>query len=116
MPPRKDDRPDGWDCLDGFDKLLGHRGRLGICVLLTRNDKLSFARFKELLGETDGNLGAQLRKLEAEDYITCTKEFQARKPISWYELTSNGRERLKSHLQALTRLLQTYPDQDPDRL
>ena len=96
-----------WSGLDGFQKILGHRSRLGICVLLARNDELSFSRLKELLEENDGSLGAQLRKLENEGYITVRKEFQNRKPVSWYQLTGNGRKRLEAHLASLSGLLGT---------
>ncbi len=50
--------------LAALDTLLDHRVRLAICVLLSRYDRLSFSRLKELTGETDGSLGAHLRKLE----------------------------------------------------
>jgi DNA-binding PadR family transcriptional regulator len=91
--------------LQGLNKLLGHRGRLGICVLLARNDELSFRRLKEILEETDGNLGAQLRRLEDEGFITVRKEFRMRKPVSWYALTEDGRRSLAAHLEALAQLI-----------
>ncbi len=94
-----------WSGLNGFQKILGHRSRLGICALLARNDELSFSRLKELLAEKDGSLGAQLRKLEDEGFITVRKEFQDRKPVSWYQLTAAGRQRLEAHLAALSGLL-----------
>jgi DNA-binding MarR family transcriptional regulator len=96
-----------WPGLNGFQKILGHRNRLGICALLARNDELSFSRIKELLEENDGSLGAQLRKLEDEGYITVRKEFRDRKPVSWYKLTADGRKRLEAHLAALSGLLGT---------
>lgn len=91
--------------LRGLQKLLGHRSRLGICVLLARNDQLSFRRLKELLEETDGNLGAQLRKLEEERLITVQKEFRDRKPVSWYAITKHGRTTLDVHLEAMQQLM-----------
>ena len=91
--------------LRGLHKLLGHRSRLGICVLLARNDQLSFRRLKELLEETDGNLGAQLRKLEDEHLITVQKEFRDRKPVSWYAITDHGRTTLEVHLDAMHQLM-----------
>lgn len=94
-----------WSGLQGFQKILGHRGRLGICALLARNDELTFSRLKELLDEKDGNLGAQLRKLEDEGFITVRKVFEERKPVSWYQLTATGRQRLTTHLKALSGLL-----------
>ncbi len=92
---------------EGFDRLLEHRLRLAICVLLSRNDAVSFSRFKELLGETDGNLGAQLRTLEEAGYIGVRKEFRDRKPISWYSLRPKGRKALVAHVEALEDLIGT---------
>ena len=92
--------------LGRLDKLLEHRTRLGICVLLARNDSLSFSRLKDLLQETDGSLGAHLRKLEDTGYLNVNKQFQDRKPVSWYSLTAPGRDTLTSHLSALQQLIQ----------
>src|SRR5687767_2669228 len=50
--------------LGELDDLLQHRARVTAAVLLARHDQLSFSRLKELLDETDGNLGAHLRRLE----------------------------------------------------
>ena len=47
-----------WDRIDGFDRLLEHRSRLGVGVLLARHEALSFIRLRALLSETDGSLGA----------------------------------------------------------
>lgn len=94
------------DHLENLDKVLEHRVRLAICVLLTQSDHINFARFKELLDQTDGNLGAQLRKLEDAGYVRVDKRFERRKPISWYTLTKAGRASLDTHLSALRRLTQ----------
>ena len=91
--------------LRGLHRLLGHRTRLGICVLLARNDQLSFRRLRELLDETDGSLGAQLRKLEDESLVVVKKEFRDRKPVSWYALTDQGRVTLDAHLEAMQQLM-----------
>lgn len=91
--------------LQNLDKLLEHRLRLAIAVLLTRYDELSFSRIKELTGETDGNLGANLRRLEEAGYIAVQKEFKDRKPVTWYSLTRNGQKILKAHIEALDDLL-----------
>lgn len=91
--------------LAALDQLLDHRVRLAICVLLSRNDRLSFSRLKELTAETDGSLGAHLRKLEEAGYAKVKKEFVGRKPTSWYSLTPKGMSALAVHLEALTSLL-----------
>src|SRR5437773_5643913 len=91
--------------LGELDALLQHRSRLGACVLLSTSDALSFSRLKELLGETDGNLGAQLRKLEDAQYVAVKKEFIARKPVSWYSLTPAGQQALRAHLAAMEAVI-----------
>jgi DNA-binding PadR family transcriptional regulator len=74
-------------------------------VLLSGADALSFSRLKSLLNETDGNLGAQLRKLEETGYVTVRKEFVDRKPVSWYALAPAGKRALKAHLRAMESLI-----------
>ncbi len=103
---RRVDGSSEWSGLDGFDKLLEHRVRLGACVLLSRNDRLSFVRLRELLGETDGSLGAHLRKLEDEGYVTADKAYEGRKPVTWYALSRTGRGSLRHHLSALRALIE----------
>lgn len=88
-----------------LDPLLEHRARLAVCVLLSRHGEMSFASFKRLLGMTDGNLGAQLRKLEEAGYVSLRRAFEARKPVTWYALARPGRNALKAHLGALQSLV-----------
>jgi len=89
-----------------LDDLLQHRARLGAAVLLARHEQLSFSRLKALLDETDGNLGAQMRKLEDAGYVVARKEFQDRRPVTWYALTAKGNRALSQHLAHLERLIQ----------
>ena len=91
--------------LAGLDKLLEHRSRLGACVLLSGAEAISFSSLRELLAETDGNLGAHLRKLEEAGYVAVSKEFQNRKPVSWYVLATKGQQALKAHLDAMQNVI-----------
>ena len=91
--------------LEGFDAALEHRVRLAIGVLLARHGEISFSRFKEQLQLTDGNLGAQLRRLEDEGYVTLRRDFVERKPVTWYKLSAKGRKALDKHLQALQGMI-----------
>lgn len=88
-----------------LDNLLQHRSRFGAAVLLARHEQLSFSRLKGLLEETDGNLGAQMRKLEEAGYVVARKEFQDRRPVTWYALTARGNRALTEHLSNLERLI-----------
>ena len=86
------------ESIGSLDPLLLQRVRLAICVLLCKYQRISFARLKSLTNESDGNLGANLRKLEAEGYLDVEKKFEDRKPISWYQLTDKGLSAVESHL------------------
>ena len=105
MARRPTDEDDSGVVPAGLDKLLEHRLRLTVCVLLSRHDDVTFSRMKELTGETDGNLGANLRRLEDAGYLAARKEFVKRKPVTWYALTPAGRKVLRSHLDALSELI-----------
>lgn len=94
------------DFIAGYDRLFEHRARFAIAALLCREQEISFSRFKALLGESDGNLGAQLRRLEAAGCVTVEKTFRKRKPLSLYRITPEGRRRLKRHLAALGDMLE----------
>ena len=93
--------------LDGLDPALEHRARLAIAVLLARHGEISFASFKQQLGMSDGNLGAQLRKLEDAGYLSLRRDFVERKPVTWYALTKPGRKALDRHLRALRDVIAT---------
>lgn len=95
--------------LPPLDRLFDHRARLAIAVLLATRDALSFRRLKEVLDETDGSLGAHLRRLEDAGYVSVRKEFEERKPISWYSLTAEGRAALERHVRGLESLLAGLP-------
>jgi DNA-binding MarR family transcriptional regulator len=91
--------------LEGFDATLEHRHRLAIAVLLARHGEMSFARFKQQLDLTDGNLGAQMKRLEDDGYVSVRKDFVDRKPVTWYRLAPAGRKALDRHMKALRSLI-----------
>ena len=93
------------DSLAQLDKLLEHRSRLGACVLLADTDTMTFSSLKQLLKETDGNMGAHLRKLEDMGYVDVDKRFENRKPVTGYSLTEKGRMSLTAHLKALQTVI-----------
>lgn len=93
------------ESLDRLDPILQHKVRLGACALLSNSPLLNFTTLKESLKATDGNLGAQLTKLEQQGYVQVTKEFQDRRPVTSYSLTPLGRGALAKHLQALQEII-----------
>lgn len=99
------EKPQPLGDVSGLDPLFEHRARLAACVLLAEHGEVSFARFKQWLDMTDGNLGAQLRKLEDAGYVQLRRDFAERKPITWYALTDAGRQALDRHLKHLRDLI-----------
>lgn len=97
------------DRAQSLDRLLEHRTRLGACVLLAQGGPLAFAQLRLLLDETDGNLGAHMRKLEDAGYLAADKQFVDRKPVTRYALTRVGKKALDQHLAGLQELLGAVP-------
>ena len=91
-----------------LDKIIHERMRLGIISALAANDKLSFSDLKKLLETTDGNISVHARKLEEAGYLTCTKSFAGRMPLTEYSITKEGLkalERYLDHMEALIRAM-----------
>src|SRR3546814_4296013 len=105
QPPAACCRGVAMDVLDGFDPVLEHRVRLAVSVLLARHGEISFARLKQQLSLTDGNLGAQLRRLEDDADIALRTAFVERKPVTWNRMTAKGRRALDRHLAALQGMI-----------
>ena len=68
-------------------------------------EEAEFTWLRAKTGSTDGNLGAQLLKLEEAGYIAVEKKFVQRKPQSLYRITEVGRAALTEYVQALKQLL-----------
>ena len=91
-----------------LDKVIHERMRLGIVSALAANEKLSFTELKTLLATSDGNISVHARKLEEAGYITCTKSFQGRTPLTEYAITKAGRDALTrylDHMEALIKVM-----------
>lgn len=88
-----------------LDKVIHERMRLGIASALAANEKLSFSELKGLLNTTDGNVSVHARKLEEAGYITCTKSFKGRTPLTEYSITDEGRAALVRYLDHMEALI-----------
>jgi DNA-binding HxlR family transcriptional regulator len=92
------------DCPD-LNPVVHGRLRLALLSLLSGVEQAEFTWLREKTEATDGNLGAQLLKLEEAGYVTVEKKFVQRKPQSMYRLTKSGRQALSEYVQALKRML-----------
>jgi len=72
---------------------------------LKEDTRVDFSYLKDLIGLTDGNLGAHLATLEGKGYIALTKEFVMRKPKTFISVTPAGRAAFNGHVSALKSLL-----------
>lgn len=79
--------------------------RLALLSLLAGVEEAEFTWLRAKTGSTDGNLGAQLLKLEEATYIAAEKKFVQRKPQTIYRITDSGRQALSEYVQALKQLL-----------
>ncbi|MGO9777639.1 MAG: winged helix-turn-helix domain-containing protein [Terracidiphilus sp.] len=79
--------------------------RLALLSLLVGVEEAEFTWLRAKTGSTDGNLGAQLLKLEEAGYVSVEKKFVQRKPQSLYRVTEAGRAALTEYVHALRQLL-----------
>lgn len=88
-----------------LDDIIHSRIRLAIISVLISIDQADFIFLKNQVNTTDGNLSVHLRKLEEAEYITVTKTFEDRKPISYYQITAKGRKAFKVYVERLEKFL-----------
>ena len=79
--------------------------RLALLSLLAGVEEAEFTWLRAKTSSTDGNLGAQLMKLEEAGYVAVEKKFVQRKPQTLYRMTDAGRKALAEYVQALKQLL-----------
>lgn len=79
--------------------------RLALLSLLAGVDEADFTWLRGKTGATDGNLGAQLLRLEEAGYLCMEKRFVLRKPQTVYRISESGRLALSEYVQALRQLL-----------
>ncbi len=81
------------------------RLRLALLSLLVGVEAAEFTWLRAKTKATDGNLGAQLLKLEEAGYVAVEKKFLLRKPQTLYRITETGRQALTEYVRALKQLL-----------
>jgi DNA-binding PadR family transcriptional regulator len=93
------------DELPELDPVVHGKLRLAVLSLLIGVEKADFTWLRDKTGSTDGNLGAQMLKLEDAGYASMQKRFAGRKPQTLYRITPAGRKALATYVAALKRLL-----------
>jgi DNA-binding MarR family transcriptional regulator len=96
-----------------LDPVIHAQARLRVMVALAAllpDDEIAFPRLRHLLDMTAGNLSVHLRRLEEARYVTVTKTFRTRKPVTLVRLTPAGRDAFVRYVADLQDLLSTPPD------
>ena len=88
-----------------LDELIHSKVRLGIMAALVSAEEVDFNFLKEKLNLTDGNLSANMRKLEDAGYIKIIKTFFQRKPKTIYQITDEGNKAFENYLESLKGIL-----------
>ena len=91
--------------LPELNSVIHGKLRLALLSLLSSVEQAEFTWLRSKTGSTDGNLGAQLAKLEEAGYLAVEKKFVQRKPQTVYRLTEAGRKALAEYVAALKQLL-----------
>ena len=91
--------------LPELNPVVHGRLRLALLSLLSGVEEAEFTWLRAKTEATDGNLGAQLLKLEEAGYVAVEKKFVLRKPKTVYRVTEAGRQALSEYVQALKQLL-----------
>lgn len=73
--------------------------------VLAPDAHLEFTRLKELIGATDGNLGAHLDTLEKAGYVVIEKLFVGKRPQTRVKATRAGRRAFADHVTYLREIL-----------
>ena len=88
-----------------IDDVIHGRVRLSVMAYLSGAGSADFSTLRDKSGVTDGNLSANLRKLEDAAYIEIEKKFVDRRPLTICHLTDSGRSAWISYLEKMLAML-----------
>lgn len=96
-----DPKAPGLQSLLDLDRLVHEPARLAILTVLAAADEVQFKFLEEALGLTRGNLSSHVSKLEDAGYLTVTKAFEEKLPVTSYRITARGRKALETYRAAM---------------
>ncbi|MET1052939.1 MAG: transcriptional regulator [Mycetocola sp.] len=91
-----------------LDPVIHAQARLRITAALATleaGESISFPRLQEVLEMTAGNLSTHLSKLENAEYVRVTKTHQGKTPVTYLELSRQGRRAFEDYTESLRALL-----------
>lgn len=84
-----------------LDPLLHSQLRLAVMSILISVESAEFTFLKEKTESTAGNLSVQLDKLDKAEYITITKSFKGKRPLTTCSITQKGIKAFESYVENL---------------
>jgi DNA-binding MarR family transcriptional regulator len=88
-----------------LDRVIHEKGRLAIMSMLAASPELSFIELRDTLGMTDGNLTTHIRTLQEAGYVSVTKSYQNRRPLTTCSLTIRGRKSFSEYVNLLEQIV-----------
>jgi DNA-binding MarR family transcriptional regulator len=88
-----------------LDRVIHEKGRLAIMSMLAASAELSFTELRDALNMTDGNLTTHIRTLQEAGYVSVTKSFQNRRPLTTCSMTSAGKRAFTSYINLLENII-----------
>ena len=98
------------DAFQQLDRVIHEKGRLAIMSVLAASPELSFTELRELLKMTDGNLTTHIRTLQESGYVTVTKQFEKKRPLTTVSLSKNGKTAFAAYIQLLNEIVRFSKD------
>jgi DNA-binding MarR family transcriptional regulator len=88
-----------------LDRVIHEKGRLTIMSMLAATPDLSFTELKDALNMTDGNLTTHIRTLQEAGYLSTTKTFRNKRPLTTCALTGAGRKAFADYVGLLEQIV-----------
>jgi DNA-binding PadR family transcriptional regulator len=98
-----------------FDSVFIEKTRLSMMTILYREIRVSFNRFKKIIGATDGSIYTHLQKLQDAGYISQKKELTGNTVQTVYFLTRRGKELFQRYLRFLEEVVSEQKKEEATR-
>lgn len=88
-----------------LDRVIHEKGRLAIMSMLAATPELSFTEMRDALAMTDGNLTTHIKALQQEGYVSVTKSYKEKRPLTTCSLTVSGRKAFGQYIDLLEKIV-----------
>ena len=89
------------DPFQQLDRVIHEKNRMAIMSLLAATREMSFTDIRESLNMTDGNLITHIRTLQKSGYISVSKSFNKKRPLTTCRLTVEGNDAFSGYVDLL---------------